>query len=316
MAQYELRCAKRIAQTERNRVQSQARYQAGEEAKAKGVNICNEWSARMVNTRETHAALNGQRVMQGEKFHLSDGDELQYPGDPNGRACNVINCYCVMIPHVLLPGERLVDGEVDKGGKNVIISNETNGTADGYTLYGTNGTKIKITDEAINRVPTVSHEAWSATMSKAVNDACRNVLRLAHAENQDNETAIGISGDGLRVSHVFGNEQEVSTYQLQSVIGQKGSVVVHNHPTGASISMQDFANFFLEDQLSAIIAVKNNGELEMLSRTADYDGGKMNTRFLRAMRGVNLQSEAECTKAMDKFLRSLDGKDGVLWTVK
>ena len=131
VAQYELRCAKRIAQTERNRVQSQARYQAGEEAKAKGVNICNEWSARMVNTRETHAALNGQRVMQGEKFHLSDGDELQYPGDPSGRACNVINCYCVMIPHVLLPGERLVDGEVvGKTTEDVLASPQSADTTD------------------------------------------------------------------------------------------------------------------------------------------------------------------------------------------
>lgn len=111
--------AKRIAQTERTRVQSQARYQAGEELANQGVKVYNEWRCKMMATsRDTHKDLGGinghpQRRMVGEKFVLSDGDELEYPGDPNGRACNVINCYCVMIPHVLLRDEYLdADGNI------------------------------------------------------------------------------------------------------------------------------------------------------------------------------------------------------------
>ena len=113
---YEYNRAKRIAQTERTRVQSQARFRAGQDAAAAGVGVYNEWSCAMMETsRETHVNLNGQKRMQGEWFDLSDGDKLRFPGDPAGKACNIINCYCALIPHVLLPGERLNDnGEVEK----------------------------------------------------------------------------------------------------------------------------------------------------------------------------------------------------------
>lgn len=66
----------------------------------------------MFHTRHTHQMLNGQKRLVGEDFDLDDGDKLEYPGDPKGRAENVINCYCQLIPHVLLRNERLVDNEV------------------------------------------------------------------------------------------------------------------------------------------------------------------------------------------------------------
>ena len=99
--------AKRVAQTERTRVQSQARWQAGEEAKAAGVGVYNTWSTRMVRSRESHISLDGQQRMQGEAFVTSLGNALLYPGDPSAPAREVINCHCVLVPDVLMPGERL-----------------------------------------------------------------------------------------------------------------------------------------------------------------------------------------------------------------
>lgn len=101
--------AERVAQTERTRVQSQARWDAGNEAMAYGVKVYNEWSARMVNTRDTHAALNGKAALQGEYF---PGSPLRYPGDPTAPAREVINCHCVLIPGVLKDGQMIVDGKV------------------------------------------------------------------------------------------------------------------------------------------------------------------------------------------------------------
>lgn len=106
VAEYEYACAKRIVRTERTRVQSQARYQAGGEAVEKGVRLYYEWSTKTDGReRDTHAELDGQKRLYGEPFILSDGDVLRFPGDPNGRAENVINCRCVLIPHVLLSTE-------------------------------------------------------------------------------------------------------------------------------------------------------------------------------------------------------------------
>ncbi len=95
-----------IAQTERTRIQSQARAEAMDEAASYGVKLEDEWSARMVNTRESHADLHGKRVPHGEGFHTVWGNTLRFPGDPQAPAREVIRCHCVLIPRVLLPGER------------------------------------------------------------------------------------------------------------------------------------------------------------------------------------------------------------------
>lgn len=99
--------ARRVAQTERTRVQSQARWQTGQEAANMGVHVVNEWSARMVNTRDSHAALDGKKAEQGEPFRTIWGNSLLYPGDPSAPAKEVINCHCVLVPNVLLPSQRI-----------------------------------------------------------------------------------------------------------------------------------------------------------------------------------------------------------------
>ena len=89
--------ATRVAQTERTRIQSQARSDTLTEAEALGVKTTKKWSARMVNTRDTHADLDKEPAIPSDK-PFSNG--LMYPGDPNGPASEVINCHCVLIPGV------------------------------------------------------------------------------------------------------------------------------------------------------------------------------------------------------------------------
>lgn len=101
--------ARRVAQTERTRVQSQARWEQSNRAEAMGVRVVNEWSAGMVNSRETHIALNGKKARQGECF---PGSPLRFPGDPTAPAREVINCRCVLVPDVLMDGQEVVNGEV------------------------------------------------------------------------------------------------------------------------------------------------------------------------------------------------------------
>ena len=96
--------ARRVAQTERTRVQSQARWQAGNEAAAMGLRVYNTWSTRMINSRESHIRLNGKSALQGERF---PGSVLRYPGDPEGPAREVINCFCVLVPGLLAPDEYI-----------------------------------------------------------------------------------------------------------------------------------------------------------------------------------------------------------------
>ena len=93
--------ARRIAQTERTRLQSQARADQLHEAAQMGIRITKTWSTRMVRSRESHVALNNKTVAENEKFRTIWGNELAYPGDPSAPAKEVINCHCVLIPNVV-----------------------------------------------------------------------------------------------------------------------------------------------------------------------------------------------------------------------
>ena len=120
--------AKRIAQTERTRLQSQARNDKLKEAEAAGVTVMKEWScAMMATSRESHIALDGKRVKMGEKFRTIWGNDLEFPGDPNAPAKEVINCHCVMVPDVATEEEenqakntpRITFSELQNDAKNV-----------------------------------------------------------------------------------------------------------------------------------------------------------------------------------------------------
>lgn len=46
--------------------------------------------------RESHAEADGQTVEVDDSF-IVDGEELEFPGDPNGSPENIINCHCTTI---------------------------------------------------------------------------------------------------------------------------------------------------------------------------------------------------------------------------
>lgn len=104
--------ARRVAQTERTRSQSQASYAASQEAADQGVTVYNKWFCRFQNSREAHMARHGKMAKQGECFPNSN---IRFPGDPNGRAAETINCYCMIMPKVILSTEYVdADGNIRK----------------------------------------------------------------------------------------------------------------------------------------------------------------------------------------------------------
>lgn len=87
--------AERIARTEAHAATEGGAWssqQAWQEAS--GEELFHQWIATSdERTRPTHAAASGQRVPLDEPF-IVGGATLQYPGDPNGDAAEIINCRC------------------------------------------------------------------------------------------------------------------------------------------------------------------------------------------------------------------------------
>jgi len=84
----------RIARTEGHRIQCQATMDACYNAKDRGADVVKQWDATLdARTRNSHAMVDGEWKELDEKF--SNG--LMFPGDPSGRAEEVIHCRCALL---------------------------------------------------------------------------------------------------------------------------------------------------------------------------------------------------------------------------
>ena len=86
--------AVRIARTEGHRIQTTAAMDAMERAKDMGADVVKQWDATLDDrTRESHMVVDGEIRELKEPF--SNG--LDFPGDPDGGAAEVINCRCALL---------------------------------------------------------------------------------------------------------------------------------------------------------------------------------------------------------------------------
>ena len=57
--------------------------------------------------------MNGQKVGEFDKFFVG-GEELEYPGDPKGKAGNIINCRCKVVFTVKVDDDGLPIRKIKK----------------------------------------------------------------------------------------------------------------------------------------------------------------------------------------------------------
>lgn len=88
----------RIARTEGHRIQVTANYDALIDAKEVGADVVKQWDSSLDGkVRPTHRKVDGEIKELDEPF--SNG--LMFPGDPNGKAAEVINCRCALLQRAL-----------------------------------------------------------------------------------------------------------------------------------------------------------------------------------------------------------------------
>ena len=86
--------AMRIARTEGHRIQCQAGMDACYKAKEMGADVVKQWDSTLDGrTRDSHRKVDGEVRELDDKF--SNG--LMFPGDPSGKAAEVVNCRCALL---------------------------------------------------------------------------------------------------------------------------------------------------------------------------------------------------------------------------
>lgn len=94
--------ATRIARTETNRVEAEARDKLFDDASSQGVNIQRVWlAANDSRTRDSHLSADGQKRNVDDPF-LINGFKMKRPGDSSlgAPASEVINCRCSLIAYL------------------------------------------------------------------------------------------------------------------------------------------------------------------------------------------------------------------------
>ncbi len=141
--------------------------------------------------------------------------------------------------------------------------------------------KVYITDTAIRKVPLIQYKGFTEEQNYIMQKLAQEVLTVSKDENDSNEVAItcdlGVDNP-LEVYGVsFGTEHEVDvradTLSNHMLVSQKSVAVVilHNHPSTQTFSIQDIRFFIEFSVLEVMVVVSNQGTVHYLRREEDYN---------------------------------------------
>jgi proteasome lid subunit RPN8/RPN11 len=170
--------------------------------------------------------------------------------------------------------------------------------------------KVYITDIAINKVPLVQYNGFTDNQNQLMQKLAQEVLTVSKEQNDSNEVAItcDLGADNpLEVYGVsFGTEHEVDvradTLSNHILVSQKtvAVVVLHNHPSTQTFSIQDIRFFIEFSVLEVMVVVSNQGTIHYLRREENYNLKKAAALFNECVE--NLEKDSPLTEV---YLASL-----------
>lgn len=166
---------------------------------------------------------------------------------------------------------------------------------------------ISITEEAVQRVPQVRPDGWSAEQAERLQEAHRDLLLKVKDSPVGTEAGAVYSPDLRLIERKVG---DAAAQQIVMPRCQKPHIFIHNHPSGKIFSHTDIVPFAMNENMQAITAVGNSGNVYMLVKTDAYDG----FRFLQAynavlkqlMDAINESNIGKYMAVMEEFLEGVE----------
>lgn len=192
---------------------------------------------------------------------------------------------------------RFISGGVDFSGESGIIS-ENNKT-----------TFTEITENAISNVSKIIIPEYTDKQCSFICEQHKELLKYAQELNGGNEVAFIFRKDLSDKAILLGtNNIEFGT----TLVG-KGSdlFVMHNHPRNSSFSLNDL-NLFINSELKTLTVVKNNGNLEYITKSKDCNIEHFKMEYRRLYKKIVINGT---DTEKDKFIKSLlrKNKSGIEW---
>ena len=185
--------------------------------------------------------------------------------------------------------------------------------------------KIDITEVAINKVKTIKFEEIPKEEHIIISNLAKMVLEISKENNNSNEVSItykmGTDTKDLEssIGVQFGNEYEVdplgNTTSYHLIKGQNECIVVllHNHPSLSSFSLDDIYFFLSYHTIKMMVLVSNKGDIHYMVKNKKYDIDKnillLNKTGEEYNKSKSLKKKLE---TINKFLKECK-KNGIIY---
>lgn len=127
--------------------------------------------------------------------------------------------------------------------------------------------KVEITDKTIQNVRRFKYPGLSDKQNLIMQNWQMKLLKFAKDENDSNEGAFLLDNHLNLIDSVKGSE---SNLNLSSSVFYS-SWLLHNHPRCGGFSLDDLSEFCKQESLKYISAIGNNGHIQLLTKTDEYD---------------------------------------------
>lgn len=167
----------------------------------------------------------------------------------------------------------------------------------------------KITDSAITRVPKVNIRGYTEEQCSEIQRQHKELLRYSKNNNNNKEVAFVFDSSISKRKEFVGSDDMLD---FGSSLHGKDLLVMHNHPRNSSYSDTDIAFLLENDNVRSLSIVKNNGSVEILTKSSSFDKEKAINEFKRSYKKyVKSGKDSEIDKAVNKFISKYT--EGLLW---
>lgn len=185
---------------------------------------------------------------------------------------------------------KITAESVAKSGKSVIIKEKSKKPI------------TPITDKAISRIPKVDIEGYTEEQCLEIQKQHKELLKFSKEQNENKEVAFVLKNDVSKMitEPIKGTDEKID---FGSALQGKDLFVMHNHPRNSSYSLNDIIEFIKNDSIKTFTIVKNDGNIEVLTKLKGYDRLSLLTEVQRmGKRRIKTGSDSEYRKVIDKFL--------------
>ncbi|MGN1481794.1 minor capsid protein [Porcipelethomonas sp.] len=157
-----------------------------------------------------------------------------------------------------------------------------------------------ITDKSIEKVQNVNITGYTDEQCKFIKSQHQELLKYSRDNNDNKEVAFVFDSNLSNRKEFIGSDDKLD---FGSSLYGKDLFVMHNHPRNSSYSFNDVVEFIANDSIKTLTIVKNNGNIESLTKLFEIEKLSMLKELQRLEKNnIKVGSDSEYRKIVDKFL--------------